>query len=269
MNYQAFLIEKHNHIAQVKLNNPKKANALGKDSWKELPQIFAELDADPETRVIILSGEGKHFCSGIDVSMLMSLNPVDIKDEGRKREHMFGGIKYLQQAITALTACRKPILAAVQGACIGAGLELVAACDMRYASAEAFFTLKEVDMGLVADLGGLQRLPLLIHEGITREMAFTGRKMKAEEACQRGLVNQVFESPEALQKEVFDLAWQIAEKPPLVVRGIKQVMNRRWEKQVADGLEHVALWNSSMLISDDLAASMQAHMTGKKPEFKN
>ena len=269
MDYKAFLIEKHNHIAQVKLNRPKKANALGEDAWKEFPQVFSDLDADPATRVIILSGEGKHFCSGIDIGMLMTLNPTHIKDEGRKREHMFSGIKFLQNALTAITECRKPVLAAIHGACIGAGLELVLACDMRYASQEATLSLKEVDMGLVADLGGLQRLPLHLPEGVVRELAFTGRKMSADEAHQRGLVNQVYESPEALQKAVFDLAWSIAEKSPLVVRGIKQVMNRRWEKQVKEGLEHVALWNSAMLISDDLAASIQASMTGKKPEFKD
>jgi enoyl-CoA hydratase len=269
MSYTAFLLDIQQHVAQVRINRPAQANALDQTSWEELPRLMQQLDADPAVRVIVLGGSGKHFCAGIDTQMLMAMNPVHIKEEGRKREHIFHTISRLQAALTAVEQCGKPVIAAIHGACIGAGLELVAACDLRYASEEAYVQLKEIDLGIVADLGGLQRLPHLIPAGIVRELAFTGRRMPAAEALQRGLVNQVFPSPEALQTAASALATEIAAKSPLVTRGIKRSLNYARDHSVEAGLRDVATWNAATLLSSDLAQAVQAQLTKQSPTFED
>ncbi|HHG86160.1 MAG TPA: enoyl-CoA hydratase, partial [Bacteroidetes bacterium] len=187
MDYQFLQIEIAENIAEVVLNRPEKANALDMSAFQELEHAFEALDENPEVRVIILRGNGKHFCAGIDLSLLLGLNQhVQESCSGRKREKLHKLILQLQGPMNAAAACCKPILAAVQGACIGGGLDLVAACDMRYATEDAYFTIKEIDMGMVADLGALQRLPGIIGEGMLREMAFTGRKVNGVEAQRIG-----------------------------------------------------------------------------------
>ena len=262
-------LETQQHIAHLRFDRPAQANALDQSVWTELPSLMQQLSDDPEVRVVMISGAGQHFCAGIDMQMLMTLNPAHIEDEGRKREHLFHSISGLQAALTAIERCRKPVIAAIQGACIGAGLELIAACDLRYASEEAYFQLKEIDLGIVADLGGLQRLPHLMPEGVVRELAYTGRKMEAAEALARGLVNAVFPSPETLQTEASHLARQIAEKPPLVTRGLKRALNFARDHSVAEGLRDVATWNAATLLSTDLAAAVQANLSRQKPSFED
>ncbi|MEZ5585034.1 MAG: enoyl-CoA hydratase-related protein [Candidatus Competibacteraceae bacterium] len=175
----------------------------------------------------------------------------------------------MQAAFTAVETCRKPVLAAVHGLCIGAGLDLIAACDMRYASAEAQFSLKEVDLGIVADIGSLQRLPRLIGEGLVRELAFTGCDVTATEAQAMGLVNRVFDSPQQLMEGVRDIARNIAAKSPLTVRGIKQIMNYSRDHSVADGLNQVATWNSAMLLSEDSQEAVLAAAQKRTPRFND
>jgi enoyl-CoA hydratase/carnithine racemase len=175
----------------------------------------------------------------------------------------------LQAAFSALESCRKPVLAAIHGQCIGAGLDLIATCDMRYASEDARFCLKEVDLGIVADVGSLQRLPYLMGEGLVRELAFTGRAFAAGEAQRMGLVNRVFDNPERLMAGVEDIARSIAAKSPLTVRGIKEVMNYNRDHGVASGLNFVATWNAAMLLSEDTQEAVAAVMQKRKPEFKD
>jgi len=269
MPYQAFALEQHNHIAQVRFARPEKANALNDQSWEEMPRLFAELDDDPEVRVVLLSGEGKHFCAGIDLQMLMSLNPTEVKDEGRKREALLRTIQRLQAATNAVAQCRKPVLAAIHGSCIGAGLDLVAACDLRYASEDARLMLKEVDMGFPADLGSLQRLPRLIPEGLVREMAYTAAPMDAATAQQVGLVNRVFADKAQLLEKTFEIAWQIAQKSPLAIRGTKAALDYARDHSVADGLAQVAAWNAATLLGHDVMKAMQAQMTQQVPDFED
>lgn len=269
MTYNAFTLEQRDHVAQVRFNRPEQANALDQASWAELPHLLQTLDDDPNVRVVLLSGTGKHFCAGIDTQMLMALNPVNIKEEARKREHVFHTITRLQAALTALEQCRKPIVAAIHGACIGAGLELAAACDLRYASEDAYFQLKEIDLGIVADLGGLQRLPHLMPAGVVQEMAFTGRKMQAAEAMQRGLVSLVHADAEALYKATLALAQQLAAKSPLVMRGIKRSLLYSRDHTVAEGLRDVATWNAATLLSADLAQAVQAMLTRQPATFED
>jgi len=173
----------------------------------------------------------------------------------------------MQDCLTSVERCRKPVLAAIQGACIGGAIDLVTCCDMRYAAADAVFSVREIDVGLVADVGTLQRLPRLIPEGIARELAFTGRNFLADEAERTGLINRVFASPEALTAAVRELAQAIAAKSPLATRGIKEVMNYSRDHSVAEGLNFVAAWNASMLLSADLNEAITAQREKRPPRF--
>ncbi|MCB0845692.1 MAG: crotonase/enoyl-CoA hydratase family protein [Bacteroidetes bacterium] len=270
MNYQTFALTIENHIAQVVFNRPDKANALNQQAWDEMKAIFEELDKNEEVRVIVLSGEGKHFCAGIDLALLMDVSRVQgIKCEGRKREKIRDMVFGLQAPINAIEKCRKPVLTAIHGGCIGGAIDIISACDMRYSVDDAYFTVKEIDMGMVADLGTLQRLPKIIPDGIAREMAYTGRKVSGKEAATFGLVNRSFSDKSVMMEEVMAIAQTIAEKSPLSIRGTKQVMLHSRDHTVADGLEYMATWNAAMLLSEDLMTAFQAAMSKKKPEFKN
>jgi len=257
-------------VATVSFNRPDKANALNQLAWDELQTCFETLDELPEARVIILNGKGKHFCSGIDISLLLGMQQkVDDKCGGRKAEKLRKVVLGLQAPINAIEKCSKPVLAVIHGGCIGGGLDIAAACDMRYCSSDAYFSIKEADMGLVADLGTLQRLPKLIGSGIVKEMAYTARNVGGAEAQEIHLVNKCYESAEVLQSEVLSIANNIAGKSPLVIRGTKEMLNYAQDHTVADGLNYVATWNAATILSEDLAISIQAQMTKKTPVFRD
>ncbi|MEM7037036.1 MAG: crotonase/enoyl-CoA hydratase family protein [Bacteroidota bacterium] len=270
MEYQALSIKIADHVAHVEINRPEKANALDQNAFDELTRAFGEMDANPEVRVIVLSGIGKHFCAGIDLSLLLGL-PSHIEEacDGRKREKLRQLVFRLQEPMNAAEKCRKPVLAAVHKGCIGAGLDLISACDMRYATEDAFFTIKEIDMGMVADLGTLQRLPGILPEGVIREMAYTGRHVGAQEAKERGLVNEVYADQETMLAEVMKVAHLIAAKSPLSIRGTKEILNFNREQNISAGLKNIAVWNAAMILSEDLAEAGQSAMMKRKPEFRN
>lgn len=257
-------------IAQIELNRPDKANALNGTLWREIGEVFRWVDETPEARVAILSGAGRHFCSGIDFELMGEvLGSVLELGPGHNVERMRRTILGLQAAFTALESCHKPVLAAIQGLCIGGGLDLIAACDMRYATADAAFSVKEVDLAIIADIGSLQRLPYLIGEGRVRELAFTARQFDAAEAQAMGLVNQVFVDAAQLREGVRTIAAAIAAKSPLTVRGIKQILNYGRDHSIADGLDYVATWNASMLLSDDTREAITAAMQKRQPRFRD
>ncbi len=259
------------HIATVTLNRPDKANAMNWAMWQDIRSAMQWVDRTPEARVAIIEGEGRLFTSGIDLSMMMGLQG-QIKDDcdGRMREKLRQLILELQDTLTSIERCRKPVIAAIHGGCIGGGVDLISCTDMRYCSADAYFTIKEIDIGMVADVGTLQRLPKLIgNQGIVREMAYTGRRVEATEAREIGLVNRVFDSREALQAGVREVAAQVAAKSPLSIRGTKEMLNYSRDHSVADGLNHIATWNAAMLMSSDLTAAMMAGMAKQTPQFKD
>ena len=270
MSYETLSLKIEAGIAHVAFNRPEKRNALDEQGWRELQAVFESLSQTPAARVIVLSGEGKHFCAGIDLGLLMSL-PQKIKDDcnSRSSEKLRGLIKQLQAPINAIENCAKPVLAAVHNGCVGAGVDIITACDMRYASQDAFFSVAEVDMGLVADLGTLQRLPRLVGEGRAREMAFTGRRVPAAEAAAAGLVNRVFGDKDEMMREVMALAAVIAAKSPLAIRGTKEVMTYARDHTVAEGLNFISVWNSAMLMSNDLMEAFSASMEKRPPTFKD
>ena len=267
MELTTLLLSLENHVAHLRFNRPNRANALNQAAWDELKSVFEELDEDDSVRVIVLSGEGKHFCSGIDLELLMSVAGLTETCEGRKREKLRRQILALQAPINAIEQCSKPVIAAIQGGCIGGGVDIVAACDMRYCTNDAYFSIREIDMGMVADLGTLQRLPRLVPQGTLREMAFTGRSVYGPEAERMGLVNKVYESSEKMQESVAVVARQIAAKSPLSIRGTKHILNHSRDHSVADGLEYMATWNAAMLLSDDLTEAFQASMQKREAKF--
>lgn len=236
------------HVATLTFPNPERANALDEAGWASLKAACEQVGADPAVRVIVVAGEGKHFCAGMDLSVLTSLQSRVSADPAETRRRLVDFILHLQSTVTALEQCPQPVLAAVHGGCIGGGVDLVTACDIRYCTEEAYFTVKEVDLGIVADMGTLQRLPHILHPGLVAELALTARRMYGPEAAATGLVNRTFPDREALLAGVYDVARQIATKPPAVVRGIKHNLLHAREHGTADSLRHVAEYSADLML---------------------
>jgi enoyl-CoA hydratase len=257
-------------VATIALNRPDKANAMSEPMWYEIEQAMDWLDSTPEARVGVITGKGKFFTAGIDLTLLMGLG-AKIEDDcdGRRREKLRRLILKLQDTLSSIERCRKPVLAAIHGACIGGGIDLITACDMRYCSANAYFTVKEIDVGMTADVGTLQRLPHLVGDGMARELAYTGRRVEGPEAQQMRLVNRCFDTPEALQAGVMEIAQTIAAKSPLSIRGCKEMITYARDHTVADGLNYIATWNAAMLMSKDLFEAGAANMQKRDPVFKD
>jgi enoyl-CoA hydratase/carnithine racemase len=229
-------------------------------------ETFRSLGANPDVRAILLSGRGRHFTAGLDLEYAASqFPPAD--DPGRAAEARLRHIEWLQDMFSAVEQARVPVIAAIHGGCIGAGVDLVTACDIRVASADAFFQVAEVDVAITADLGTLQRLTHLIPEGIVRELTYTGRKMGAEEALRLGLVNRVEADREAAIAAAAELARTIAAKSPMAVAGAKLSLNYSRGRTVEEGLRHVALWNAGTLLSADLTTAIKARLGKTEPSF--
>ncbi|AYF73170.1 crotonase/enoyl-CoA hydratase family protein [Nocardia yunnanensis] len=268
--WKAFEVESKDHIAQVTLTGPGKGNAMGPDFWRELPLVFGELDADPQVRAIVLTGSGKHFSYGLDLPAMSPLFGPLLADKAlaAPRTDFLKHVREMQQSVTAVADCTKPVIAAVSGWCIGGGLDLIAAADIRLASADATFSLREAKVAIVADIGSLHRLPGIIGEGHVRELAFTGKDIDAARAEKIGLVNDVYADQDAVLDAAHALAREIAGNPPLVVQGIKDVLDQPKRGKVADGLRYVSVWNSAFLPSEDLTEAIQAVFEKRPPEFK-
>jgi enoyl-CoA hydratase len=268
--FTTLAVDLRDGIATISLNRPEKANAMNAEMWVEFKQAMEWLDETLEARVGVVRANGKLFTAGIDLSLLMGLGPRVADDcTGRSREKLRRLILSLQDSFTAIERCRKPVLAAVHGGCIGAGVDLITACDMRYCSADAYFSVKEVDVGLTADVGTLQRLPRIVGEGMARELAYTGRNVGGREAETMRLVNRCYDTPEALHEGVQQLAATIAAKSPLSVRGCKEMITYARDHSVADSLNYVATWNAAMVLSKDLEEAGRAMWEKRSPQFKD
>jgi enoyl-CoA hydratase/carnithine racemase len=268
-NFSTLTLELNNNVAHLKLNRPDRANAMNRPMWQELGEAMAWVDNTPEARVVVLSGNGKHFCAGIDLGMLNELIDDSINCEGRKREALRSEILWLQRQLTAIADCRKPVLAAIHGACIGGALDMITACDMRYCTEDATFSIKEIDLGIVADVGTLQRLPRLIGDGLMRELAYTGSNFDGEEATSMGLTNQCFSDQDGLMTHVLGIAGNIAGKSPLSIRGTKDVILYSREHSVEDGLTYIATWNAGLMISEDIKVALKAQRKNEAPVFED
>ena len=253
-------------VAHVELARADKFNAMDHDFFAALGETFRALGADPKVRAILLSGRGKHFSAGLDLQYAASqFRPPS--DSGRGAEARLRHIQWLQDAFTAVEQVRVPVVAAIHGGCIGAGVDLASACDIRVASADAFFQVAEVDVAITADLGTLQRLTHLIPEGVVRELAYTGRRLPAEEALRLGLLNRLEADRESALAAAMELARTIAAKSPLAVAGAKLSLNYSRGRPVEEGLRHVALWNAGTLLSADLTTAIQARIEKTEPSF--
>jgi enoyl-CoA hydratase len=258
------------HVAEIRLARPERSNAMNETMWQELRSAMQWADVTPDVRVVVLGGAGRNFCSGIDLSMLAGIDAaVAQHDPARRHEALRRLILDLQDCLSSIERCRKPVLAAIHGACVGAAIDLVTCCDMRFGSAGAYFSVREIELGMVADVGTLQRLPRLVPDGVARELAYTGRTFDAAEATRIGFLNRAYESEEALIDGVREIARTIAGKSPLAIRGTKEMLNYGRDHSVADGLNYVATWNAGMLMSADLTESMAAMREKRPPNYED
>jgi enoyl-CoA hydratase len=269
MDFETLRLEIADGVATVTLNRPRQRNAMNPAFWREIRQAFDDIGADPAVRAAVITSTGPHFTAGLDLLSFAGVLAPSGGDEGRRREALRRLILDLQASFSAIERCRVPVLAAVQGGCIGGGVDMVTACDMRYCTEDAYFVIKEIDIGMAADVGTLQRLPYLIPSGLMRELAYTGRDLAAAEAKNAGLVNAVFADHETMNAAVHNIAREIAAKSPLAVAGAKEMINYARDHTVADGLNYVATWNAGMLISEDMAEAMAALKAKRQPIFKN
>jgi enoyl-CoA hydratase len=257
-------------VATLWLDRAEARNAMGVDLWRDLPRAMAVLSRDDSVRAVVVAAQGPHFSVGLDLKAMGGLLTGGGGGSASMAARARSGrteVLRLQDAITAVARCPKPVLAAVHGYCIGGGVDLIAACDIRLASADAVFSVREAKMAIVADLGSLQRLPAIIGAGHLAELAYTGKDISAERAKEIGLVNDVAADAEGVHKAAHALALEIAANSPIAVQGTKAVLAANEGRSVAEGLDYVATWNAGMLASDDLTEAVTAFMEKRAPKF--
>jgi len=271
--YKCFQIDIENHIANLVLSRPNELNTMSRDFWVELGDVLEEINRDSEVRVVVMSSTGKHFCAGMDLNAFS--NGVDNIPDDKKPDHarigeaVYRVAKELQEYISTLEKIRVPVIAAIHGGCIGGAVDLVTACDIRLASDDAFFCIQEINIGMAADVGTLQRLPKIIPDSKMREMAYTGRRMYAEEAKETGLVSDTYKSQEDMLKAANSLAKEIASKSPVAIYGLKAVMNYSRDHSVSESLEYNALWSGAMLSQKDMTEAMTANIEKRDASFND
>ena len=270
MTYTCFDVSLEDKIAHLVLKRPEAYNSMVPEFWRELPEIARTIDDAGEARAIVISSTGKHFTAGMDLAVFTSpgRSANDREGElGRRRANLRREILRLQETFSCLDRARMPVLAAVQGGCVGGGVDMISACDMRYCSEDAFFCIQEVNIGMTADVGTFPRLPQLIPQGVVRELAYTGRRLTAREAQEVGLVNRVFPTHEALVAGVLGVAREIAERSPLAVWGSKEMLNYARDHSLSDGLDYIATWQTGMFQPSDMLEAFAAKSESRKPSY--
>jgi enoyl-CoA hydratase len=268
MSYTTFDFSVADHVAQIVFNRPDKANAMILPFWQEMVDVFAEIEDRPEVRAVVISSTGKHFTGGLDLSAFAGIAGDMLQgDRGRVGEQFRRAVAEMQESFAVIDRCRVPVLAAIQGGCVGGGVDLISACDMRYCTADAWFCIQEINIGMTADVGTLQRLPHLMPSGLVRELAYSGRRMPAQEAFRAGLVNTVFDSQEAMLAVVLEIAQTIASKSPLAIHGTKEMLNYTRDHSVADALNYMQVWQAGMFLTRDLMEQMQANQEKRPAKF--
>jgi enoyl-CoA hydratase len=267
MNCQTLRLDRIGSRAEVVLNNPGQMNTMNQAFFHEIRQVFQDLSADPAIHVVLLWAEGRVFSAGLNLKEAMGLLPDGNASEIKRRQQLGEIIRDFQDCFTQAQRCRKPVIAAVQGWCLGGGLDLATACDMRLAAADAQFAIHETRMAMVADLGTLQRITALVGKGMAREMTFTGEPINAQRALECGLINAVYPDKDSLLQAARELADRIAANSPLAVQGAKQVLDYSDAHGEAEGLEYVAQWNTSFFLSQDLDEALRAFAEKRTPHF--
>ena len=270
--YECFEVSIEDKVAHLQLKRPDAYNTMIPSFWSELPAIVDDIDRGAKARAIVISSTGKHFCAGMDLAVFTGDNALaasgGAEELGRKRAFLWMMVQHLQESFTTLERARMPVLAAIQGGCIGGAVDMVSAADMRYCSADAFFCVQEINIGMTADVGTLQRLPKIIPEGIARELAYTGDRMPAERALAVGLVNEVFADHDAVVEGALAVAARIARHSPLAIWGTKESINYTRDHSVADSLRHIAGWQSGMFTGVDMMEEFAAKGGSRSPEFE-
>lgn len=268
MPYTCFNLDIENHIAHLRFSRPDAFNSFTPAFWTELPDAINTISNGGEARVIVLSAEGKHFTAGMDISVFMG-GDFDPSPENKEiaAEHFLHYVKNLQDCFSALENARQPVLAAIQGGAVGAGVDLTTACDCRYVSEDAFFCVKETEIGMTADVGTFPRLAKIIPEGWARQMSYTAERIGAQKAKEIGLVNEVFETPEALLDGVMEIAAMIAAHSPLAVTGCKRLINYSRDHSTNDSLDYIGVWNAGMLRAEDIRESYVAKSEKRAPQY--
>lgn len=270
MTYNCFKVEIADHVAHIQLRRPDELNTMTRDFWNELPEIVNDINDNARARVIVISSTGRHFSAGMDLSVFTSPTAGaggEKVEAGRQRHMLRDWVKTLQGSFSCLDNARMPTLVAIQGGCIGGAVDLISACDIRYASADSFFCIQEINIGMTADVGTFPRLCHLIPQGWVRELAFTGRRLPAVKAKEIGLVNEVYASHEEMLAAVMETAREIAAKSPLAVAGSKVMINYARDHSVADGLDYIATWQAGMYHSTDMMEAFAARAEKRDGEF--
>lgn len=267
MTYSCFEIDVDQGIAHLRFNRPAESNSLVPAFWQELPEALARLDSDGQSRALVISSTGRHFSSGMDRSVFQRDDGPISTTTALDRDALRRLIGKLQQTITVVEQCRMPVIAAVQGGCIGGAFAVACACDIRLATSDAFFCIYEINIGIMSDLGTLQRLPRLIPEAIVRQLAYTGSRLPADRARAVGLVNEVFEDQDQMVAHALAVASEIAERSPLAVAASKEALNFARDHSLADGLKHAAGLQASIFDRQHILESFQAQLEKRKPSF--
>jgi enoyl-CoA hydratase len=269
MDYRCFDVRVEDNIARVELKRGDELNTMVSEFWRELPEIVRSIDEEAKARVIVISSTGKHFSAGMDLSVFTDREHQQGRIErGRMGAQLRDRLLALQDSFNAIERVRMPVLAAIQGGCVGGAVDLVSACDCRYASEDAFFVIQEINLGMTADVGTFPRLCHLIPQGWARELAYTGRRLPAQQAREIGLVNAVLSSHGALLKHVMEVAKDIAEKSPLAVHGSKVMINYARDHTIADGLDYIATWQAGMYNPEtDMREALEARQGKRAPLF--
>ncbi len=271
MSYECFSVSVQDKVAHIRMIRPERSNSMIRSFWRDLPVIVDQLSRSGNVRAVVLSGDGKNFCSGMDLEVFAAPGGVAGESGNRHRSRQAEAFRSmamrLQDSFTALERARMPILCAIQGACIGGGIDLISAADMRYCTENAWFSIHEINIGMTADVGTLQRMPKLVAEGIVRELAYTGRRWTAAEAQAAGFINAIYPDHETLLNAVFAVAHEIASKSPMAVWGTKQTMHYTRDHSVSDGLEFIANWNAAMFDTDDMAEAFTANIEKRPGNF--
>ncbi|MGB3724137.1 MAG: crotonase/enoyl-CoA hydratase family protein [Glaciecola sp.] len=266
--YDTLDVNIENHIAHIRLSRPDQLNSMIPAFWHELPNCVRLIDEHAGARVIVISSTGKHFSAGMDLSVFTNMGKSYAGEPARRAERLRRMVLELQDTFNALEEVRIPVLAAVQGGAIGGAVDMLSACDSRYCTEDAFFCIKETQLGMTADVGTLQRLPHLLAHGLVRELAYTGRNMPATEALAHGFVNQVFASQNEMLQAVMGIAQQIAANSPMAVAGCKEMINYTRDHSVEDSLKYMATWQSGMFQMPDVQEAMTASMEKRMPNFE-
>lgn len=266
-------VETVDRVAHIQLCRPDELNTMTVEFWSELPEIVREIDGAGTTRAVVISSTGRHFSAGMDLSVFTGdsalLGDPKVSEAGRQRAYLAQVVQKLQGSFSVLESVRMPVLAAIQGGCIGGAVDMVCAADMRYATVDAFFSVYEINIGMTADVGTLQRLPKIIPEGVAREMAFTGDRLPASRALEIGLVNRLFDDHESLVSGVLEIAARIAAKSPLAIWGTKEAINFTRDHSTADSLRNIALWQSGMFQPGDMMEAFAAKAEGRTANFED